>query len=582
MDDQRGELRGNLELPDFLKTPNNKSSNANDDFKVPYTPPPPPAFRNGDTNVKKAPVKKTMSTPSILGPEKANLMQELNSELSKRSDSAKRNLSSPREKAEESDEQAEKLLDYNFNLRSQLQQQRSTRHDNIQRNDAHPARAWSSTDIAVYTVDTAHGMRVDTGNRPQPVAGVEPRRNVAHVHPSVRSQAAQPVTVNSLRGMHYATNPRRNIPEQATHRRSNNTGVVKPQTIDRSLASSYQNLRETAPVIYDVKPGQISMRVADDSVKRSNYPEDVSSSRMTSSYSLPEVNSKKAEVFVPSAGGPPPVPRRTVSTAENRRSRPKPITDPEVIAGLERALSSSSEKVDSPPPHEDPARVRSPLPPPPTPPMGSFDELNIADFSPPPSICGSPEKIPEYHRRSLDSSRFPLPSSSRTSPVRHKSLPNCTDPEAFIEEQKKDANTKMNRSANHKNQSVTAHLANSTQRGRDEDEMDSTLHRVRRAVDWTPDSVTPTVLNGNNSVTPPSNNERTLVMESPSQIATTPIAGQKPSVDSAAKRLLPNAGSIPRTRNKDPEKRRSRQGSEIPKLDPYVTYEKEDLRITFV
>lgn len=583
MDDQRGQLKGNLELPDFLKTPNNKSPNAdNDDFKVPYTPPPPPEFRNGDTNVKKAPVKKTMSTPSILGPEKANLMQELNSKLSKRSDSAKRNLSSPRDKDQESDEQAERLLDYNFNLRSQLQQQRSTRQDNIHGNDTHPARARSSTDIAVYTVDTAHGMRVDTGSRPQPVAEVEPRRSVAHVHPSVRSQAAQPVTVNSLRGMHYATNSRSNIPEQAAHRRSSNTGVVKPQTIDRSLGSSYQNLRETAPVIYDVKPGQISMKVADDSMKRSSYPVDVSSSKMTSSYSLPEVNSKKAEVFVPSGGGPPPVPVRTVSTAENRRSRPKPIIDPQVVAGLERALSSSSEKVNSPPPHQDPARVISPLPPPPTPPMGSFDELNIADFSPPPSICGSPEKRAEYHRRSLDSPRFPQPSRSRTSPVRHKSLPNCADPEAFVEEQKKYVNTKTNRSANHRHQSVTAPVASSNQQGRDENETDSTLHRVRQAVDWTPKSMTPTVLKGNNSVTPPSSNERTLVMESPFQIATTPNAGQRPSVDSATKRLLPNAGSMPRTRNRDPEKRRSLQGSENPKLDAYVKYGKEDLRITFV
>lgn len=192
------------------------------------------------------------------------------------------------------------------------------------------------------------------------------------------------------------------------------------------------------------------------------------------------------------------------------------------------------------------------------------------------------KKKAEYHRRSLDSPRFPQPSRSKTSPVRHKSLPNCADPEAFVEEQKKYANTKTNRSANHKHQSVTAPVASSNQQGRDENETDSTLHRVRQAVDWTPKSMTPTVLKGNNSVTPPSSNERTLVMESPFQIATTPNAGQRPSVNSATKRLLPNAGSMPRTRNRDPEKRRSLQGSENPKLDTYVTYGKEDLRITFV
>lgn len=579
MDDQRGELKGNLELPDFLKT-----SHANGDFKVPYTPPPPPAFRNEGKNFKKPPVKKTLSTPTILDPDKKDLMQELNAKLSKRSDSAKTNLSSPREKVDGNDEQTERLLDYNFNLRSQPHQEQNTKQTYVPGNDTRLARERSSTDSAVYTVDTAHGMRVDTGHRPQPVAEAEPQRNVAHVHPSVRSQATQLVTVNSLRGMHYATNPRRNIADPATcHCPSTNTSVVKPQTINRISSKSYQNLRETVPVICDVKAGSIReairMKIVDDSVKNSSSPVDVPSRKMVSSYSLPEVNSQKAEIFVPSVKGPPPVPRRSVSTTENRRSRPKPITDPrEVIAGLERMQSSSSERVDSPPP-QDATRVGSPLPPPPTPPSGSFDELHIADFSPPPSICVSPEKMPynpEHNRRSLDFTRFPQSSSNKTSPVRPNSQPNYTVPAPFVNDQKEDG-----QSTNHKSQSIATRLTNPTHRGNSEDDMNSPSHPVRQTVEYTPGSVTPTVLNGNNTVTPPSTNERTLVLESPSQ-NDTPSAGYKMSLESAAKRLLPNAGSIPRTRNKDSEKRRSRQGSEIPKLDPYVTYEKEDFRITFV
>ena len=621
MDDQRGELRGNLELPDFLKIPNSKPVQSGDMFKVPYAPPPPPGFRNTETNFKKPVVKKTMSTPLIQMPEKIDLMQELTAKLSKRTDATKSSSSTSREKADRNAEQNEMLLDYNFNSRPQPPQEQNRSHSGVvsaEGRHLRRARPRSSTDAAVYTVDAAQGMRVETGHRPQPLAEVEPRKNVAHVHPSVRSQASQPVTVNSLRGIHYATNPRRNIADQATYYRPNpnNVGSVKPQTIARMTSKSSHNVRETAPAIYDVKPGSIreamGVKISEDSMKYSSAPVVIPSRKMVSAYSLPEVNTKKAEVLVPAEGGPPPVPRRTVSSTDNRRPRPKPITDPEeLLAGLEstpvepRLSSSSPERVASPP-NPDMMRVGSPLPPPPTPPSGSLHDLRIADFSPPPSICESPEKRhrpPEY-RLSLDSSRFPQTSASQsdsfqsntTCHVRTSSAspPNYTGPVGYVNMPSKDAQRQRiddNRSTNHNKQPITTHvrgsnshvpnLTNSIPRGRGEDRMDTASQPVRPVDVHTPGSVTPTVSNANKTVTPPSTNERTLVEESPSENAT-PYTGHRPSVDTAAKRLINNTASVPKSRNMDPEKRRSRQDSEIPKLDPYVTYENDDLRVTFV
>ena len=604
MDDQRGELKGNLELPDFLKISDSKPARTDDDFKVPYgAPPPPPAFRNAEMDFKKAALKKTMSTPLSQVPEKMDLMQELSAKLSKRSDTAKSNSSSSREKVERNAEQTERLLDYNFNSRTLPQQERSTRQASVasaQGNDTRPARPRSSTDAAVYTVDVAHGMRVDTGQRPQPVAEAEHRRNVAHVQPSVRTQASQPVTVNSLRGMHYATNPRRSNVDQGMYYRPINGGSAKPQTIARIPTKAYQNVQDTAPAIYDVKPGSIReamrMKVPHDLAKYSSAPVDVPARKIVSAYSLPEVNTQKAEILVPSEGGPPPVPRRTVSTMDNRRPRPKPITNPkELLAGLEsmpvqKSLnSSSSERVELPPEHpeQDIRRVGSPLPPPPTPPPGSLQELQIADFSPPPSICESPARTPNRPelRLSLDSSRSQHSPNNTTASVRPRSLPNYTGPPSLPNKDTQRIDDKPN----YNKQSLSMHIrasnshapnmTNSIQRGRGEDRMDAASKPVRPVDSHTPGSATPIVSNANKTMTPPSTNERTLTEESPLENGT-PYTGHRPSLDTAAKRLVRNTGSVPRST--DPEKRRSRQESEIPKLDPYVTYENEDLRITFV
>lgn len=606
MEDQRGELKGNLELPDFLKISNSKPARTDDDFKVPYAPPPPPAFRNAEMDFKKAALKKTMSTPLSQVPEKMDLMQELTAKLSKRSDATKNNSSSSREKVERNAEQNERLLDYNFNSRTLPLQERSTRQASVgsaQANDTRPARPRSSTDAAVYTVDVSHGMRVDTGQRPQPVAEAEYRRNVAHVQPSVRTQASQPVTVNSLRGIHYATNPRRNTADQGTYYRPINVGSAKPQTIGRIPVKPYQNLQDTAPAIYDVKPGSIReamrMKASDDLAKYSSGPLEIPSRKIVSAYSLPEVNSQKAEILVPLEGGPPPVPRRTVSTLENRRPRPKPITDPkELLAGLQstpvqKGLNSSSSERVAPAPEQDVRQVGSPLPSPPTPPSGSLHELQIADFSPPPSICESPEKTPNppEFRLSLDSSRFQRSSSNTTAPIRPGSLPNYTVPAGYAGVPNKDAQRIDDKSKNYSKQSLPTHvgvsnshapnLPNSTQPGRSEDRLDAASKPVRSADNHTPSSATPTVSNINKTMTPPSTNERTLTEESPLENGT-PYAGYRRSMDTATKRLVHNTGSVPKTRSTDPEKRRSRQESEIPKLDPYVTYENEDLRITFV
>ena len=603
MDDQRGELKGNLELPDFLKIPaSNKPTQGSDDFKVPYAPPP-QGFRTVDRNATRPALKKTFSTPVAQAPEKMDLMQELASKLSKRTEPTK-NTSSPKEKVERNNEQNEMLLDYNFNSRPQPAQQEQTSHTavNVQERQKRTQRPRSCTDATVYTVDMAHGMGVETGNRPQPVA--EPRKNA---HPSMRPQVSQPVTVNSLRGMHYASNPRRNASDHAMYHRPNNALSSKPQTVAKFSSKSSQNLRDTAPAIYDVKPGSnqgVRIREHDDhSGKNSTAPVDIPSRRLVSAYSLPEVNSQRAEVHIPFAGGPPPVPQRTVSYME-RRPRPKPITNPdELLAGLEttpvaRSNASSSGRVESPPHPAMMKRVGSPLPPPPTPPSGSMYDLQIADFSPPPSICESPEKTsppPEYR----DSSSFAQSSASQigssfpnstTSQTRTNfgSAPNYTGPVAYVNIPGKDvqrqrtsdsktlSSSKVPTTSNVRISNVNGPTStNLTQRVKSEDRVNA-FAQVH-----TPGSVTPTVSNLNKTVTPPSTNERTLVEESLSEHAT-PSTGHKPSMENTAKRLIHKTGSVPKTRNADPEKRRSRQDGDMSKLDPYVTYEKEDLRITFV
>ena len=606
MDDQRGELKGNLELPDFLKIPaNNKPTQSSENFKVPYPPQPPPGFRTSERKFTKPAVKKTLSTPVDRPPEKIDLMQELAAKLSKRTEPTK-NSSSPR--VDQQTEQNEMLLDYNFNSRPQSQQGQPNSQVavNTEEKQKRTARPRSCTDATLYTMEaTPYGIRVETGNRPQPVADAEPRKNVAHVQPSIRPQASQPVTVNSLRGMHYATNPRRHTADQALYYRPNNTGSAKPQTVGSISSKSSQNLRDISPAIYDVKADTnhegIRMKGYDNSVKYSTAPVEIPQRKLLSAYSLPEVNSQRAEVHIPSDGGPPPVPRRTVSSMD-RRPRPKPITNPEeLLAGLENtpvshSKTSPSDRVESPP-NPDMSRVGSPLPLPPTPPSGSLYDLQIADFSPPPSICESPEKAPrspearDPKRSSLtsaSSSNAPFSSSTTSSQARTNSG-SFAGPVAYVNMPGKDSQRQQtgdNRTMNYSKQPITpyvrinnANASNSTnlsQRVRGEDRVDATTLAL------TPGSVTPTVSNLNKTVTPSSANERTLIEESLSDNAT-PNAGHRPSMDDATKRVLNNTGSAPRTRStSDQEKRRSRQDNEIPKLDPYVTYEKEDLRITFV
>ncbi|XP_022801275.1 regulator of G-protein signaling 12-like isoform X3 [Stylophora pistillata] len=582
MDDQRGELKGNLELPDFLKIPaSNKLAQGNEDFKVPYPPQPPHGFRTKERNVSKPVLKKTLSSPIDCPAEKMDLMQELAAKFSKKTEPTKKN---PSPRVDQETEPSEILLDFNFNSRPQPQQaqnsQLAAHSEDKQKGTPRPR---SCTDSNLYTMEvTPHGIRHETDNRPQPVTDAEPRKSVAHVPPSIRPQASQPVTVNSLRGMHYATNPRRNTVDQVMHFPS--TGSVKPPAIGRVSSKSSQNIRDVAPAIYDMRPEPnnegVRLKGYDNSAKYSSTPRDIPQRKLVSAYSLPEVNSQRAEVHIPSEGGPPPVPRRTVSSMD-RRPRPKPIHNPkELLARLENAPVSSTERVESPP-NPNISRVGSPPPPPPTPPSGSLLDLQIADFSPPPSICDSPEKTSRpLEDRDTKRSSQPSGSQNNYSPNRTSSE-SFAGPVAYVEMPGKDSQ----RTLNYIKQPITPNVrvsnlnaSNSTnlsQRLLSENRVDAITQAS------TPGSVTPTVSNLNKTVTSSPANERTLVEESPSENVT-PYAGQRPSMDSASKRLITNTGSVPRTKSTDLERRKSRQGSEIPQLDPYVTYEKEDLRITFV
>ena len=338
----------------------------------------------------------------------------------------------------------------------------------------------------------------------------------------------------------------------------------------------------------------------DDSRRFSSIPVDIPSRKIVSAYSLPEVSTRKAEILVPSSGGPPPVPRRTVSSMEARRPRPKPIIgSEELLAGLENTVVESQLNTSpSSAPSQDITRVASPLPPPPIPLSGSMHDLQLADFSPPPSICESPEgPNTSQYRRSLDSSitqqtftsdSFP---SSTTSQAQHSiaSPPNYSGPVAYVDLPNKDVQRQRidNRSTDSNRQSIKTHIRQSNshvpnpggysnQPGRSEDHTDAASQPRRSPPDThTPCSGTPPLSNANKTITPLSTNERTLVDESSE--SDTPYTGHRPPIDVASKRLVHGT-----SRSVDSEKRRSRQDGEIPKLDPYVTYEKEDLRITFV
>ena len=582
MDDQRGELKGNLELPDFLKLPvENRSAQSNDRSVIPNAPPP-PLFRTADNNPRRPVVRKSLSTPAHLH-EPVDFMQELAERLSKRSGSVKNNSTRTNAAVDNAQRhlKGELPFDYNFNSRGPTGQAHYRPHEvGAQEKGRNISRPRSATDAAAHKVDTKTGaQQVVPGNHSQPLGGTEPRKNIAHVHPSVRPQASQPVTVNSLRGMyHHST---RNPSDQAVYPHPRN---AKPLTMTKASSKSSQSLRDHAPAIYDVKPGALAMDVRDDSINVSSV--NAAFQKMISSYSLPEVNSQNAEVHVP-CQGPPPVPRRQVFSGD-RRPRPKPISNPhDLITGLENApachLSSSpsSGKVDRLP--DSDLTVGSPLPPPPTPPSGPLYDLQIADFSPPPPIQEFPVLPTEPQGANVDDSSsvtqsapqdrtFASSSTSSDGQGNDVGQLEFTGPVAYVNL----PSDQTQRTHKYEKQFTSPHVSDCHKSVDGGDVTSAQLQRSSAV--FGPGSLTPTVSKFNKTLTPPSSHEKTLV-EDPSLGGTPPHAGDKPPMN---RRLMSSPGTGSRVRRRDHEKRRSRQSSEITKLDPYVTYENEDLRITFV
>ncbi|XP_048584435.1 regulator of G-protein signaling 12 isoform X2 [Nematostella vectensis] len=91
----------------------------------------------------------------------------------------------------------------------------------------------------------------------------------------------------------------------------------------------------------------------------------------------------------------------------------------------------------------------------------------------------------------------------------------------------------------------------------------------RRVTSLQADSLTPE-LSINKTITPTSGNDRTLTSDTPDDA--TPVASKKHSINDVTTRL----------NSRLHEGERGELGKSMSKLDPYVTYETDDLRITFV
>ena len=296
-----------------------------------------------------------------------------------------------------------------------------------------------------------------------------------------RSAPTQPVTVNSLRGMHAGAFRQRAgdlTVDMRVARAARSHGMQKYSKSSQTLSS--REAPRASPAVYDVRAARGQQQEAARQPMKSNPAH----RGMLCAYSLPEVNSHHVEVHVPGEGKPK-VPFRKPAQTE-ARPRPRPITDPEhIIARLERSSSSP-----------DPMpRVTSPisLPPPPSPPSDTLAELDIANFSP------------------------PAPLSPATSP-RPLSAPEMSPPTLSVSDLR------------------------------------------------TPSPHSNTV---NKTLTPPSN-ERTFVGDVPEYGTPWP----------------PHRGGV-RTRiagsgSDSTDNRRSVEDKDLVTMDPYVTYEDKDLRVTFV
>ena len=435
MDDQRGELKGRLELPDFLKLPD---KNLQVTSQAARSSEAAPAMNPGQRPV----VRKSMSSPVN---EQMDFMNELAAKLARRTGTSGKEHPRIEQSAKKQDKQED-------NRAGQL------------------VRPRSSTDLAVLDSSNAESER-----RAMP-----------------RSPRSQPVTVNSLRGMHaYGSAFRQRSGDLSNDVRTARTGGnTKLHGMQKytSRSSQHLNSREVtraAPAVYDVKPGWSQPETSVRQPIKSNPAH----RGMITAYSLPEVNTHKVEVHIPREGKPK-VPFRKPAQ-QDRRPRPRPITDPEgIIAGLESSLSS-------PGPHQtalsSEVRVTSPLPPAPSPPSACLADLEIANFSP------------------------PTPLSVNSSP--------CVSPQA---------------------------------------------HSVNSVRTPSPDP------NVNKTLTPASN-DRTFVGETVEH--GTPWV---PNRGSVSKRVISPGSAGLKERLRESEKRRSKEEKEVVPLDPYVTYEDQDLRVTFV
>lgn len=391
MDDQRGELgKHSFDLPEFLRIPQTtESAPCNETKDSPVPPPPPlppvssPRHTTGSLKLRgetRPVIRKTQSTPANC---QGDLMNELADKLRRRSISEVSSIPESEESGS-----VTRRSDSSSSSTSPWEP-RGERYRRI-----NTVRTKSYTDGAVFTVEAVTPVRLD---RPMSPTGVTMSHSESMPDAlQSRTYSTQSLTVNSIRGLPSSTgniNNRINEDDdseknvrvvQSVSAHKYNTSRTKQRTLSSSSEPDYSRNR---PYVYEVtsKEGRPKSQPV---IKRRQSDGIPTSKSNLSPFHLPQINSRKTEVFVPSTPGIKPY--RIISSES--KPRPKPITDSnEVQSGLDDIPPI----VPPPPPCDLPlpppastsprsdTNSTSPLPLPPSPVPDHIGELDIADFPPP-------------------------------------------------------------------------------------------------------------------------------------------------------------------------------------------------------
>ena len=408
MDDQRGELeKESFELPDFLRLPTENRETIDEDDSLPTPPPPPPPppppvkqvhphqkaeslkLRREERPV----IRKTLSTPAGMQGQ-ADLMEELAEKLRRRSMSEAPSIPENHDNETRKEESPTRSQSY-----SPWERQEHYRRINV-------VRPRAVTDGAVFKVEAVTPVRLDGTTSLSHVRQQKLRVTHSESMPDTlptRTSTALPIAV-TIRGLHTSTGNIQGGVDGHKQVQKYHTYSSKQRTVSSSSAPDYSS---NLPYMYEANlpTGKTPPRV------RHISDTDGTSKGNTSPFHFPQVNARKAEVYIPSSSAICAKPYRVVSSGADTKPRPKPIThSEELMAGLDddrNALADNEsilQPVTSTPcieglivasrveglPSPD-RNSNSPLPLPPSPIPDQMDELEVADFPPPTPLCEAAE-----------------------------------------------------------------------------------------------------------------------------------------------------------------------------------------------